>query len=148
MFSFMPKKSKKEKSKLSRSKVVKKLDAVFSRFIRFRDCDKHGIVTCPLCGVKMPRKKAQNMHFISRKNMKYRFDEDNCHAWCQRCNVTLNGNYIEYTLYMVNRYWVEKTEAMKHDKQAYKIETWELEEMIEYYKLKNAEYERVKNLKN
>lgn len=142
MFSFMPKKAKKPK----RQKTIKELDAIFSRFIRFRDCDKKGIVTCPLCGVKIPRKKAQNMHFVSRWVMKYRFDEDNCHAWCQRCNVTLNGNYIEYTLWMINQYGKEKVEHMKHDKELCKIETWRLEEMIEEYKWKVEELKKAKHL--
>ena len=58
----MPKKAKKPK----RQKLIKELDRVFSKFIRLRDCDKKGIVTCPLCGAKIPYEKAQNMHFISR----------------------------------------------------------------------------------
>jgi hypothetical protein len=35
--------------KLTRSKAIKKLDAVFSEYIRLRDSDENGIVTCPLC---------------------------------------------------------------------------------------------------
>lgn len=45
----------------------------------------------------------------------------------------LNGNYIEYTLYMIHKYWQAKIEEMKNDKQSYKIATYELKEMIEYY---------------
>ena len=44
----MQKKVKKTKAP-SRSKLVKKADSVFSTFIRLRDSDRHGIVTCPLC---------------------------------------------------------------------------------------------------
>ena len=44
------------------------------------------------------------MHFITRACWYYRYDEDNCHAGCMRCNVILNGNYIEYTRYMQNKY--------------------------------------------
>jgi hypothetical protein len=44
----MVKKIKKAK-KPTRSKLVQKADSVFSTFIRLRDSDRNGIVTCPLC---------------------------------------------------------------------------------------------------
>lgn len=146
MFSFMPKKAKKEKKEAKRTKLKHKLDVIFSRFIRFRDCDKNWNVKCPLCWAVIPRKKAQNMHFISRWVMKYRYSEENCHAWCYTCNVTLNGNYIAYTLFMINKFWKEKVEEMKNDKQPYKIESWRMEEMIEEYKWKVEELKKLKHL--
>lgn len=129
----MVKKWKKTKS-LSRSKLVKKADSIFSTFIRLRDADKHWIVTCPLCWAKVHRKKAQNMHFITRACWLYRYDEMNCHAGCMRCNVILNWNYIEYTLYMINRYTLEKVEEMKkNSKKVYKLPTVEIQTKIDYY---------------
>lgn len=142
MFSFMPKKAKKPK----RQKLIKELDRVFSKFIRLRDCDKHGIVTCPLCGAKIPYEKSQNMHFISRWVLKYRFDEMNCYAWCMRCNVILNGNYIEYTLFMINKIWKEKVEEMKNDKRPFELKTWEIEELINVYGEKVEEMKKLKHL--
>ena len=119
--------------KLSRSKVIHRLDDVFSKYIRLRDCNKAWIVICPLCWTKIPWKKAQNMHFISRWNMKYRFDEMNCHAWCMRCNVLLNWNYIIYTRRMQKKYWIDKIDEMINDKTPFKLKTYEIEEMIEKY---------------
>ena len=120
--------------KITRSKLIKKLDSVFSIYIRLRDCDSDWIVVCPLCWAKVSRKKAQNMHFISRWVLKYRFDEHNCHAWCMRCNVILNGNYIAYTRRMQNKYWIERVDEMINDKEIFKLRTYEIEEMIENYK--------------
>ena len=119
--------------KQTRGKLVKELDNIFSRYIRLRDCNRNWIVVCPLCWAKIPRKKAQNMHFISRGVMRYRYNEENCHAGCMRCNVILNWNYIEYTLYMINKYWKTKVEEMRSNKQVYKIGTPEIKSMIEYY---------------
>lgn len=119
--------------KLSRSKIIQKLDRIFSIYIRLRDCDNIWIVVCPLCKSKIPRKKAQNMHFISRWVLKYRFDEDNCHAGCMRCNVILNWNYIIYTRWMQIKYGIDKVDKMITDKQVYKLKTPELEEMIKEY---------------
>jgi hypothetical protein len=37
------------KKTFSRKDYVKKYDEVFSTYIRLRDSDEKGIVTCPLC---------------------------------------------------------------------------------------------------
>ena len=47
VFSLMVKKIKSKKP--TRSKLVQKADSVFSTYIRLRDSDKHGFITCPLC---------------------------------------------------------------------------------------------------
>lgn len=131
--------------KLTRSQVVKKLDAVFSEYIRLRDSDKHGIVTCPLCWTKMRWKDAQNMHFITRACYLYRYDEMNCHAWCMRCNVFLNGNYIVYTRRMQKTYGIETIDEMIRNKSSlFKITTPGLMEMITYYKNKVEELLKTK----
>ena len=126
-------KTKKTKTP-SRSKLVKKADSVFSTYIRLRDADKHGIVKCPLCWAKIHRKKAQNMHFISRACWLYRYDEDNCHAGCMRCNVILSWNYIAYTRYMQNNYWIESVDHMiAESKNLHKLSTAEIQAIIDTY---------------
>ena len=122
----------KKKTVSTYQSLKKKLDAVFSIFIRLRDSEK-GIVTCPLCWKRIPRKQAQNMHFISRSVLKYRYDEDNCFAGCMRCNVILNGNYQVYTLRMINRYWKEFVEKRINDKSIFKVGVDRFKEKIEEY---------------
>lgn len=107
----LKKKTKKAKSP-NKSKLRKKADSIFSTYIRLRDADKHGIVKCPLCGAKIFWKQAQNMHFIKRSCWLYRYDETNCHAGCYRCNVVLSWNYILYTRFMQNLYWIETVDQM------------------------------------
>ncbi len=46
-------------SKPSRSKIVKKLDAIFSQYIRLKDADHNGDVSCFTCG-KVSLKKVCN----------------------------------------------------------------------------------------
>ena len=108
----MPKtKSKKTKSP-TKTALRKKADSVFSTFIRLRDSNKQWVVVCPLCWAKLPRKQAQNMHFIKRSCWFYRYDEANCNAWCYRCNVILNWNYIAYTRWMQKKYGIEYVDNM------------------------------------
>lgn len=121
------------KKKLTRQDLIRELDSVFSQFIRLRDCNSKWIVVCPLCWARMPWKKAQNMHFVSRGNMKHRYDEKNCHAGCMRCNVYLNGNYIAYTRRMQKTYWISYVDKLIADKGPYKIPTPMLVDMIHYY---------------
>ena len=126
----------KKKKTLTRQDYIKELDKIFSIFIRLRDSNERWIVVCPLCWAKIPRQKAQNMHFISRGVMKYRYNEKNCHAGCMRCNVILHWNYIAYTRRMQKIYWISFVDRIISDKQPYKIPTPMLVDMIHYYQWK------------
>lgn len=134
----LPKTKQKSKLKLktrtkSRSQLVKELDSIFSKYIRQRD-DGYGCITC---GDKKPWKEMQNCHFYTRGRIPTRWDETNCHSGCYRCNVVLKGNYINYTLYMIDRYGrkaVEELEVKSLSK--IKITTQEIKDMIENYKQK------------
>ena len=117
----------------TRSKLVQKLDQVFSVYIRLSVADKDWYITCPLCGARVHWTKAQNMHFIKRSVYKYRRDEKNCHAGCMRCNVILHGNYIVYTRRMQRKYWEILVDEMINDRQICKIATAEIEAMIDHY---------------
>lgn len=125
--------NKKTVKKSSRSKLIIKLDQIFSRFIRLSACDKDWYITCPLCWARVHRKQAQNMHFITRSVYKYRRDERNCEAGCMRCNVILHGNYIAYTRYMQRKYGELRVDEMIADKQIVKISTPQIQELIEHY---------------
>jgi len=136
----------KKKTK-SRKDYIKELDKRFSYFIRLRDCDSKGYIVCPLCWKKIHRKKAQNMHFIKRSVLMYRRCEYNCWAWCVWCNVILNGNYIKYTLFMIDKFWLEQVMEMQTNaSKVFKISTSEIIEKIEYYKEKVKELCIEKNL--
>jgi hypothetical protein len=114
----------------TRSQLVKKLDKVFSEFIRLRD-DGKGCVTC---GDVKPWREMQNCHFYSRGRQNTRWEETNCHSGCYRCNVLLKGNYISYTIYMIDTYGREHVDYLeKLSKSTNKITTVKLKEMIEYY---------------
>ena len=108
----MAKTTKPKTKSPTKTRLRKKADSVFSTFIRLRDSNKSWVVTCPLCWSKLTRKQAQNMHFIKRSCWFYRYDESNCHAWCYRCNVALNWNYIEYTRWMQKRYGIDYVDNM------------------------------------
>lgn len=139
-------KKKKKATWPTRSKLVQKLDQVFSVYIRLLVSDKDWYITCPLCWARVHWTKAQNMHFIKRSVYKYRWDERNCHAGCMRCNVILHGNYIVYTRRMQRKFGEVVVDDMINDKQIMKISTAEIEAMIEKYKIIVYEMKQEKGL--
>lgn len=123
----------KKKKKPTRWKLVKKLDSIFSQYIRLVSADKNGICTCITCGERMHRKHIQAGHFLTRWNYKYRRAEENVYSQCYVCNCIRNWNYKEYTLAMIRKHWQLKVEQMIGDKELVKIGTPRIEEQIENY---------------
>lgn len=119
----------------TKSYYVKKLDDVFSKYIRQKYADDFGMVTCYTCNKLAHYKDMQNGHFISRSVMALRWDEENCRVQCVSCNVFKCGNYIEYTLRLqkeIGKKAVDNLFKRKHE-----IKQWtiaELKKEIEKYK--------------
>lgn len=121
----------------SRSQLIKDLDKIFSQYIRLDKTDQYGYGHCVTCGSRGFWKELQNGHYISRGKYPTRWDEDNCHLQDYKCNVVLSGNYIEYTLFMIDRYGRKFVDELKIKSiNGEKISTPELREKIEYYKNK------------
>ena len=74
----MPKTAKKP----TRSKLVKKLDTVFSQYIRRSNADNNGYCTCVTCNKTFHWKEIQAGHFMSRKHYSTRWDERNVKTQC------------------------------------------------------------------
>jgi hypothetical protein len=81
--------------KPKRSTLVKKADAIFSKFIRQRNADANGMTECFTCGKQGHWKKLQCGHFMSRRHYSTRWSEDNCQVQCAGCNVFRYGE--QYT---------------------------------------------------
>ena len=129
----MPKTAKKP----TRSKLVKKLDTVFSPYIRLSNADNAGYCTCVTCNKKFYWKEIQAGHFMSRKHYSIRWDERNVKPQCVACNVYRAGEQYKYSLYLGNN--LSKT-LLEESRELRKFTNIELEEMIADYA------ERVKKL--
>ena len=66
-----------KRKKLSRGKIVKKLDSIFSQYIRQRNVIGDG-AKCFTCGKIDHWKHLQCGHFQSRRFYSTRWDETNC----------------------------------------------------------------------
>jgi len=128
------------KKKLTRSKVVKKLDAVFSQYIRLRE-SVMGFSTCFTCGKEDNWKKLQNGHFMSRKHYSTRWDETNCQVQCAGCNVFKYGEQYKFSIGLDQKYGSGTADKMlQQSKQIVKYSTMDLEDLIIKYKSLVDEY--------
>jgi hypothetical protein len=120
--------------KLTRSKLVKKLDTIFSQYIRQKN-SIDGIATCFTCGKKDHWKKLQNGHFQSRRHYSTRWDEINCQVQCAGCNVFKYGEQYVFGNKLDQKFG-SGTAARLHikAKQMIKLADFEIEDMIKRYK--------------
>jgi len=120
--------------KPTRSKLVKKLDAVFSEYIRRRYADENGLAQCVTCNKKDHWKKLQAGHFISRKHYSTRFDEINVQVQCAGCNVFRYGEQYLFSLWLESNIGEGTAELLlQQSKQINKISSYELEALITKY---------------
>lgn len=101
----MRKVKKLKKKKLpSISTLKKKAWKLFSEWIRRKDADNEGVVSCVTCSWRGPWKESQAGHFIDGRNNTVLFDERLVHVQDARCNVFLKGNKVAYTAFMMRKF--------------------------------------------
>lgn len=115
-----------------RKLLIKKLDVLFSRYIRQRYA-VDGMVQCVTCGKKDHWKNVDCGHFIPRGRFGTRFDERNCHVQCKDCNQAKSGNMERYNYYMKVWFGDEViAELLKQSREP--LKTYEIQEKIVYYR--------------
>ena len=112
--------------------LVKAAQIVFNKFIRMRDKDE----LCISC--KQVPKKVNAGHFYNANNhWNVRFDEDNVHLQCERCNSYLSGNLIEYRQHLLTKIGAERFNQLEAKARVTrKFTKDELKEIIKTYKQK------------
>ena len=119
--------------KPSRKTIVKKLDKVFSQFIRRRFAVNE-IAKCVTCGKQAHWKELQAGHFMSRKHYSTRWNDINVQVQCSSCNVFKYGEQYKFGLYLEDAYGKGTAEIMQHNsRQIVKYSSVHLNELIEYY---------------
>ena len=73
-----------------RTKLIKKLDKIFSIWVRRKDSVDE-ITSCFTCGSSRNFKELHAGHFMSRKYMATRWSELNVQPQCIKCNIFDNG---------------------------------------------------------
>ncbi len=116
------------------AKLKKKLDEVFSKFIRMSYANDEGIVKCFTCGKFEIWKYVDCGHYIPRDCMPLRYDEKNCHPQCKHCNITLKGNYTKYARNLVLFYGKDILDLLELKRRnLMKWTRWEYTILIKHY---------------
>lgn len=137
------KKERKEKLK-TRADHMNELQKIFNKYIRLRDKDE----PCISCG-KPKGGGEQAGHYRSvGGNPELRFDENNVHGQCIRCNMHLHGNLIEYRKGLIDRVGLHVVEwlELNHEPKKYTIE--EIKELKKEYKQKIRLQEKLNEIYN
>lgn len=131
--------------KPTRKSLVKKLDDIFSQYIRRRYA-VNDIAECYTCGIKKEYKKQQAGHFASRRHYSTRWDEFNVQVQCYGCNVCNQGLQFEFGKRLCLQYGDNFAEnLMIKSKQIVKFADVDLIDMIELYSNKILALESKEN---
>ena len=118
-----------------RSTLVKKLDKVFSQFIRQRDANSKGICTCATCSKQLPIKEIHCGHFMSRRSMATRWHPLNCASQCPSCNTFNQGRQYEFSKYIDKRFGEGTAEMLcQLSKTTVKYSIPDLQEKYDHFK--------------
>jgi len=128
---------KKHKKKISRKALIKKLDAAFSQFIRWRDADADGLIKCITCDTKKHVKQMQCGHFMSRRHYATRWHEKNSAGQCYGCNIGNQGAQYLMGKELDIKHGEGTAENMyKRSQDSRKYTNEELIQLTKYYKQK------------
>jgi hypothetical protein len=131
---------RKEKLK-TRSDYIKEADAAFSAYIRYRDKDK----SCICCG--LPLASSGNVpsiggdydcgHYISRRHLATRWNEENAAGQRKYCNRYQSGNQSGFRHGLIMRNGIVSVVAVEAlAKKSVAVSAQDLKEIAIHYKLK------------
>ncbi len=121
------------RKQLTISGLEKKLDRIFSVFVRLRHA-RNGYCQCVTCGKWHHWKDIDAGHYWKRQHQATRWDERNVHPQDTHCNKFRGGAEAEHATYILAKYGkaVYDELAVKHSMIA-KFTRADLEGMIEKY---------------
>ncbi len=117
--------------KLTVPKLIKKLDRIFSLYIRLRDSGE-GYGKCCTCGKVGHYKSMDAGHFQNRAFHGTRFHEANVNLQCRFCNRFRESCGPDYFRFMQDKYGDDVIDEIRASKLG-KFTAWNLEEDIKHY---------------
>lgn len=126
---------------LSVAKLKKKADAAYSTYVRLRDADDRGMVTCITCPTTRFYKQMQAGHFVSRRVNQLRFFEENVNGQCDGCNRWKHGEQYAYSKALdlkygdgtADRLWGQRFSTHKFTKEELEEIIHDAKEATEFY---------------
>ena len=114
---------------------IKLLQIAFNTFIRIRDKDL-GCISCDKKNVE----EFHAGHYIATTYQYHRFNEDNVHKQCSKCNTHLRGNLIPYRIELIKRIGLDRVEYLENTRHMMlELTIEDIKELIKVYKEKTKE---------
>lgn len=114
--------------------LVRKLDKVFSAYIRLRDAMPNGCFRCISCGQIKRFEQGDCGHYHSRVHMSTRWEPDNCHMECRSCNRVSADHLIGYRRGLVEKVGLDRMARLEMMARSEKHwMDYELRERISYF---------------
>ena len=127
------------KAKLkTRADWLREAQAAFNAFIRERDKDE----PCISCGSFTGKRNAGHYRSVGACP-ELRFNEENVHTQCEKCNSWLSGNAIAYRKNLLAKIGQEKLEWLEGKHEPLKLTIEQIKEIKETYKRKLKELKDV-----
>ena len=118
--------------------MIKKLDTIFSQFVRLRDTDDNGYGRCITCGETFHYKDLECGHFRKCRHKTTRWLEENAHAQCFECNR--KDDLAAYMIAMLNLHGMDvAADIIEKSKVDYKFIQEDYEQMYKHYRAKVKE---------
>lgn len=120
-----------------------KIDKPFHEYIRRRDADNStGYCKCITCNKPIHFTESDAGHFIGRQHLATRWNENNVHAQCRKCNRFEYGRQYEYSLSLGSDL---AEELLLTSRQIMKLSDFEYMEIFEEYRDKLEELKKKQN---
>jgi hypothetical protein len=121
---------------MSRGDHMKLAQAAFNRYIRARDA-ADPCISCSADLVGSKRYANAQWHAghyqAVGSHPELRFDEDNVHKQCNRCNFDLSGNKIDYRIGLIRKIGLVRVERLETKHPPAKLSVKDLEEITVRY---------------
>lgn len=125
------------KKKPTVSKLKKKLDIIFSQYVRVKNMNEDELVKCFTCDSVRHYKKMHNGHFQVRQHMATRFDELNCQPQCPSCNTFHEGEQFKFAQELDKKFGRGVAQELQtRAMTTVKLDVHWYEQMIEKYRTK------------
>lgn len=114
---------------------VRRLDNVFSKYIRLRDTDDNGYGKCISTGRLIHYSEADAGHFISRDRYSTRWNEKNVHLQSRQANRFKSGQQFSQSI-SIDRLYGEGTAELllAESRRPSKLTDFEIDVLINHYK--------------
>jgi len=119
----------------TRSDHLKDAQKAFNAYIRQRDA----LEPCISCG-RSTGCKVNAGHYRSVGAAPHlRFNEENCHLQCEKCNSFLSGNIVEYRPNLIEKIGIDRVEALENNNEPAKLSIDDIKAIRKEYKNKAKE---------